>query len=174
LTIIMAARHDAVQDLPPSSETAPVQIEIAKTVAAQPAAAFATIANITDWPQIIDSIKSIELLTPGPVRAGTRLREERLMFGRDITQELQVATLDRPHRLRLFAEHPDVHYELDHLIDAIYGGGCRIMLVFRSRPETAAGRALQPFMTPLVEITLRDELERDLFDLAAAVTAQNS
>ncbi len=29
-------------------------------------------------------------------------------------------------------------------------------------------------MTPLMGITLRDELERDLSDLAAAVTAQNS
>jgi hypothetical protein len=151
-----------------------VQIELAKTVAAQPAAAFATVANVTDWPQIIDSIKRIELLTPGPIRVGTRLREDRIMFGRDITQDMQVATLERPHRLRLFAEHPDLHYEVDYLIDAVYGGGSRIMLVFRSRPETPAGRTLHPFMTPLMGITLRDELERDLSDLASAVTAKNS
>jgi hypothetical protein len=151
-----------------------VQIELAKTVAAQPAAAFATVANVTDWPQIIDSIKRIELLTPGPIRVGTRLREDRIMFGRDITQDMQVATLERPHRLRLFAEHPDLHYEVDYLIDAVYGGGSRIMLVFRSRPETPAGRALHPFMTPLMGITLRDELERDLSDLASAVTAKTS
>jgi ribosome-associated toxin RatA of RatAB toxin-antitoxin module len=44
------------------------KIELAKTVAAQPAAAFATVANVADWPQIIDSIKRIELLTPGPSR----------------------------------------------------------------------------------------------------------
>jgi hypothetical protein len=55
------------------------------------------------------------------------------MFGRYITQEMQVATLDRPHRLRLFAEHP-LHYELDYLIDAVYGSGTRIMLFFRGRP----------------------------------------
>jgi hypothetical protein len=151
-----------------------VQIELAKTVAAQAAAAFATVANVTDWPQIIDSIKRIELLTPGPIRAGTRLREDRIMLGRDITQDMQVATLERPHRLRLFAEHPDLHYELDYLIDAVYGGGCRMMLIFRSRPETSVGRALHPFMTPLMGIALRDELERDLSDLASAVTAQNS
>jgi ribosome-associated toxin RatA of RatAB toxin-antitoxin module len=91
-----------------------MQIELVKTVAAQPAVAFATVANVTDWPRFIDSIKSIEVLTPGPIRAGTRMRENRIMFGRDITQETEVATIERPHRLRLFVEHPDLHYELDH------------------------------------------------------------
>jgi hypothetical protein len=100
-------------------------------------------------------------------------RELHREFARSI-QVMQVATIERPHRLRLFVEHPDLHYELDHLIDAIYGGGCRISLIFRSRPETPAGRAVHPFMTPFMEITLRDELERDLSDLASAVTAQNA
>ncbi len=77
-----------------------VQIDLARTVAAQPAVAFATVANLTDWPQIIESVKSVELLTPGPIRAGTRLREDRVTFGRDIMQEMQVATIERPHRLR--------------------------------------------------------------------------
>jgi hypothetical protein len=79
-------------------------------------------ANVVNWPEIISSIKSIEVLTPGPIRAGTRLREDRIMFGRGLTQELEIATIERPHRLRLLAKHPDLHYELDHVIDAVYGG----------------------------------------------------
>jgi hypothetical protein len=65
-------------------------------------------------------------------------------------------------------------YELDHVIDAIYGGGCRILLIFRSRPGTPAGRAVQPFLSPFMGITLRDELEQDLADLAAAISRQAS
>jgi hypothetical protein len=148
-----------------------MQIELAKTVSARPATAFAIVANVVEWPEIISSIKSIELLTPGPIRAGTQLREHRIMFGREVTQQLEVATFERPHRLRLLANHPDLHYELDHLLDAVYGGGCRMMLIFRSRPATPAGRALQPLMSPFVEITLRDELEQDLSDLVTAVSA---
>ncbi len=109
-----------------------------------PIVAFATVANVTDWPRIIESIRSVEVLTPGAIRVGTRLREDRIMFGRDSIQEMQVATIEKPHRLRLFVEHPDLHYELDHLIDAVHGGGCRIMLIFRSRPETPAGSARIP------------------------------
>lgn len=151
-----------------------MQIELAHTVAAQPADAFAVVVNVHDWPQIIRSIRKVEVLTPGPLRTGSRLREHRIMFGRTAAQELEIATVERPHRLRMLVAHPDLHYELDHVIDAVYGGGCRIMLIFRSRPATSAGRALQPLMVPFMEITLRDELEQDLSDLAAAVTERAS
>ena len=45
---------------------------------------------------------------------------------------------------------------------------------FSQPARDPGGRAVHPFMTPFMEITLRDELERDLSDLASAVTAQNS
>jgi hypothetical protein len=151
-----------------------VQINLTKAVAARPAIAFAIIANITDWPKVVDSIRSVELLTPGPVRPGTKFLEDRVIFGRESVQQMEVITLERPHRLRLFVEHPDLHYELDHLVDAVYGGGCRIMLIFRSRPKGARGEALYPFMKPFEEISLRDELERDLSDLASAVSSQTA
>ena len=85
-----------------------------------------------------------------------------------------VATLERPHRARFFVAHPEIHYELDHLIDAIYGGGCRMTLVFRSRPHTQVGRALHPFLTPTIQILVRDELERDLAELAIDVAASDN
>jgi hypothetical protein len=149
-----------------------MQIELARTVAARPAEAFATVSDIADWPQIIRSIRKIEILTPGPIRTGTRLREDRIMFGHESRQEMEVADIQRPHRLRLFVRHPHFHYELDHLIDAIHGGGCRLMLIFRSRAETSVGKALNDFMTPIMEIRLRDELEQDLSDLASYVGAR--
>jgi hypothetical protein len=142
--------------------TGSVQIELAKTVAAQPETVFAIVADATDWPRIIRSIKSIEVLTPGPIRAGTRLRAVRVMLGRDGTQDLEVAKIER-------LRHPDLQYELDHVIDAVYGGGCRMILILRSSPSTPAGRTLQPVMIPFMDITLRDELEQDLSDLASAV-----
>ena len=151
-----------------------MQIELTKQVAATPAVAFEVVSNVTDWPKYVDAIESIEVLTPGPVRTGTRLRERRTLFGRESTHEMEVAEIERPHRFRLFIDHPDFHYELDHLIDAVYGGGCRLTRVFRSRPQTTVGHAAHPFLTPYMEITLRDELERDLTDLAAAISAQSS
>ena len=69
-----------------------MQIELSHTVAAQPADAFAVVVNVHDWPQIIRSIKKVEVLTPGPLRRGSRLREDRIMFGRTAAQELEIET----------------------------------------------------------------------------------
>jgi hypothetical protein len=135
--------------------------------------AFETVADIVEWPQMIRSIRSVELLTPGPVHAGTRLREQRIMFGHETTEEMRIAEIERPRRLRLVAENHEINYELDHLIDSL-GTGSRLMLVFRSKSGTSTGRALLSVISPLMEIKLRDELEQDLADLAAAISAKSA
>ena len=147
-----------------------------KTVAAPPADAFDVVANIVEWPQIMRSVKRVEVLTPGPIRAGTRLREHRVIFGAERLHELQVATVDRPHRFHLLVEHPDLQYELDHLIYVVFGSGgsCRMALIFRSRPAAPTGEVVLPLMTPFIEVNLRDELERDLSDLAGAAKARSA
>jgi hypothetical protein len=149
-----------------------MQIVLARTVAARPLMAFETVADILKWPQIIRSIRSVELLTPGPVRAGTRLREQRIMFGHETTEEMRIAEIVRPRRLRLVAENRDINYELDHLIDSL-GIGSRLMLIFRSKSGTSTGRALLSVISPFMEIKLHDELEQDLSDLAAAISAKS-
>jgi hypothetical protein len=151
-----------------------VQIDLMRTVAARPVEAFATVANVLEWPLIIGSIRSVELLTPGGIREGAQLRESRFLFGRETIQELEVARIEPTRQLRLLVKDPDVHFELDHVIDSLFGGGTRVMLVFKSRPKSETGKAAHPFMTPFMEITLRDELEQDLLDLAAAITMQSA
>jgi hypothetical protein len=66
-----------------------------------------------------------------------------------------------------------MHYERDHVIDALHVGS-RLMLIFRNRPETERARATQELYYALhadMQINLRDELERDLLDLATAQSA---
>jgi hypothetical protein len=150
-----------------------MQIEVHKTVAARPAAVFKTVADIVDWPRIIRSVVAVELLSTGRIRAGTRLRVNRIMYGHETVEELEVETFERPRRLRLVGESRGVNYERDHLIDALHVGS-RLALIFRSRPETGPARAAQDFFTPFMQINLRDELERDLVDLASAAAQSAS
>lgn len=148
-----------------------MQIELAKRVAARPPKVFETVVDAVHWPQIMRSVIAVEVLTSGPLRVGTRLREIHVMFGQQTTEELQVMELERPRRLRLAGQNHGLHYERDHIIDAL-DVGSRLMLIFRTKPQAQSqtGRALMDFITPYMEVNLRDELERDLTDLAAAVT----
>lgn len=155
--------------MPQESGEEAVQIVLTKSVASRPLAVFKVVADITSWPQIIGGVQSIELLTPGPIRVGTRFSQTRIMFGQRTTNEMTVTILERPRRLRLISEDRHIPYELDHVIDAVHMAGTRLTLIFGARPEVEARRTILSFVTPVIETTLRGELERDLNDLAAAV-----
>jgi hypothetical protein len=51
-----------------SSRGRPMRIELAKTVAAPSTGAFAVVADVFRWPQLIPSVRSVEVLMPGPIR----------------------------------------------------------------------------------------------------------
>jgi hypothetical protein len=127
------------------------------------------ISNIQDWQRIMSSVTATELLTPGRVRVGTRVRLIRIMYGHQTMEELEVDTFERPRRLRLAGESHGAYYERDHVIDALHDGS-RLALILRNRPESGAALAAQDFFTPYMQINLRNELERDLVDLASAAT----
>jgi hypothetical protein len=146
-----------------------MQIEVARTVAPRAVIVFATVADIVDWPLLIRSVRAIDLLTPLPSRVGTRQRQIRVMMGHEAVDELEVTTFERPRRLRLAGQLFGLPYELDHVIDAL-AVGSRLMMIFRKR--SATGRELQDFIAPFMEIKLRDELEQDLNDLAAAAASR--
>ena len=48
------------------------------------------------------------------------------------------------------------------------------MLIFRNRPRQSGPGPLKNFITPFMQINLRDELERDLLDLATAAAQSAS
>jgi hypothetical protein len=149
-----------------------MKIEVKRYLDAPPAEIFAIVSDLESWPEIIRSVQRMELLTDGPLGQGTKLRETRVIFSRTSVHDLEIADLDRPHRLRLLVANPEIHYELDHLIDRVFGSSTRVLMILHAQPESSVGHAVHPFTTPFMEITVRDELERDLIDLVAAVKLQ--
>src|ERR1700716_2304337 len=133
-----------------------MQITVSRNSAVRPLDAFAVVTDLANWPEMIRSIDVVELLTPGPLRLGTRLRIRRTVFGHETTEEMEIVEIDRPRRLRLAGQSRDLHYERDHIIDAMKTGS-RLTLIFRPKPSDQASRALLPFMTPFMEVNLRDE-----------------
>jgi hypothetical protein len=156
-----------------SVEERSVQITVSRNSAARAPDAFAVVGDIANWPEVISAINDVELLTTGPLCAGSRLRIRRTVFGDETTEEMEIVEIERPHRLRLAGRSRDLHCERDHIVDATHGGS-RLTLIFRPKPSDQASRALLPLVTPFMEVKLRDELEQDLVDLAAAIAAKCS
>jgi hypothetical protein len=80
-------------------------------LAAKPAAVFKTVEDIMNWPRIIRSVAGGELLSTGRIRAETQVRLNRIMYGHETIEELEVETFERPRRLHLVRENRGMHYE---------------------------------------------------------------
>ncbi len=51
------------------------------------------------------------VLSTGRIRAGTQVRLNRIMYGHETIEELEVETFERPRRLHLVRENRGMHYE---------------------------------------------------------------
>lgn len=70
-------------------------IRMSTTIQAPPERAFAAFADFPHAARSVSGIERIEMLTDGPVGAGTRFRETRIMFGREATEEMKVTRRKR-------------------------------------------------------------------------------
>jgi len=140
-----------------------MQMAVEATVNALPEVVFRTAADIAHWPKFVSAIQAVELLTPGPVAAGTRFRETRTMFGKAATEEMTVAEIEPPHRLLLTAFNHGTAYRVEHRFAAA-GTGTRMTLVFEGRPLTLLARVLTP-LGLLLQGAVKRQLASDLADL---------
>src|SRR6185436_15068203 len=65
-------------------------------VAADPARTFATFTDLRNAATNVRGIKKIEVLTEGPIRAGTQFLETRSMFGNEAIETMEITAFDSP------------------------------------------------------------------------------
>ena len=140
-----------------------MQIAVECFVEAPPDAAFSAAIDISNWPRFISGVQSVELLTPGPVAAGTRFRETRSMFGRQASEDMTLAQIEPPRRFLLTAFNHGTAYRAEHLF-APEAAGTRMTLVFDGQPAALLARLFAP-LGWLFRGTIKRQLELDLADL---------
>ncbi len=153
-----------------------MQIAVETLVEAPPDAVFATAIDFSNWPRFISGIQSVEVLRPGPVIVGSVFRETRVMFGRQATEEMTVASVEAPNRLQLTAFNHGTAYLVDHVF-AADAGDTRMTLVFTGRPTTFLSRILARILAPqgwLFRGTVKRQLEADLADLKREAERRHS
>jgi hypothetical protein len=128
---------------------------------------FAAASDLRGAPQRIPAILKLDVLTDGPIRAGTRFRETRKMFGREATEEMEVLTLDAPRSYTVGCESHGCRYHTEFRF-AARDGGTDVEMEFRAEPLTFFAKAMSILMAPLAKQILK-ECTKDLDSLAAAI-----
>jgi uncharacterized membrane protein len=114
----------------------------------------------------VNGIEAIEVLTEGPIGAGTRWRETRIMFGKAASEEMWISEFDPPRRYSV---------ECDSC-------GARYVTHFRFTPEENGTRVEQEFtwsatsllawlMSPIARLMAKpmmQAMDQDLDDLKRA------
>lgn len=128
---------------------------------------FARLLDVTRWPETIRGIESVELLTPGPIAVGSRIRETRHMHGRKASEVMTLAEIEKPARLVLTAENHGTRYRVMHLLKA-EGGATRLGLHLEGEPVTLLARLFIP-LAWLMRGVVKRQLAADLADLKQAL-----
>lgn len=138
-------------------------VKVSKQINAAPEAVFALASDLANAVGRIQAIKKLEILTPGPVGAGTRWRETRVMFGKEATEEMTILAFDPPRGYEVTASSCGCEY---HTIFRFMpeGGGTRVDCEFRTRAVSFVAKLFTP-LAYLMKGMLRKCLDQDLEDV---------
>jgi carbon monoxide dehydrogenase subunit G len=141
-------------------------------VSAPQAMVFEYVTDLRRAPERISGITRMEVLTEGPIRAGTRFKETRMMFKRECTEEMEVTAFDPPRRYALGCDSCGCRYHSEFLITP-NGNGTDVKMSFDAKPLSLFAKIMSVVMRPMMKSCER-AIAQDLDDLKAAIESDTS
>ena len=151
-----------------------MRLELEETVQAPQALVFGVFTDLQQAGETIDSITKMEVLGKGPVGKGTRFRETRMMFGKEATEEMEIAEFDPPRMYMVRGYSCGTEFDTTYRFD----GGQRqtkVTMTMESRPKTLYARVLGPLFGLMMRKTMTKMLDADhaqLVELCEARAAE--
>jgi len=145
-----------------------VSLRLSTRVDAPVERVFDVYSDLRRAPERASGIKSLEVLTEGPIGVGTKFRETRVMFGREATEQMEVTEFRRNEMYAIECTSCGTHYrsELEFRAD---GAGTIVDMSFDGRPVTKTARILGALMGVMMKGACKRAMEQDLTDLKKAV-----
>ena len=138
---------------------------VSRHVDASPERVFDAATNLREAAQNVRGIKSLDVLTDGPIGVGTRFRETRVVFGKEATEEMEITAFDRPRLYRVEADSCGCHYVTDIHVEP-KDGGTELRFEFTPEPQSFFAKALSFAMRPMMKACLK-AIEGDMDDVKA-------
>jgi len=142
-------------------------VTVKKHIEAPPEKVFEQATDIPKWPEQMEGIVSVEMLTDGPVRLGTKFRETRVMFNREATEEMEVTGFNPPHSYSVGAENHGCKYHTEFTFKP-NGSGTDVEMLFEATPVTALAKTMSAMMAPMIG-KVGEICGKDLDDLKASI-----
>jgi len=138
-------------------------VTIETFIAAPRERVFALFTDLEGAASRLSGVRSIEILTEGPIGPGTRWRETRLMFGQPSIQEMQVVSADPPNGFVVAAQNISASFETRFSFHD-HGGGTKVVCSFNAEPRNPMMKIFLPF-TGFIEGAIQGVLQQDMADI---------
>jgi len=146
-----------------------MRCESAVDVAAPPAEVFPWLLDADRVPRWMTGLEVYEPLDPGPLRVGSRIRQELSVSGQQLRFELRVAELDPPRRAVLRFEGSGFRAANEYTVrDA--GSGANVTWVISGDATSFKAKLL----VPMVQAKLQEKLETDLARLRTLLAGETA
>ena len=139
------------------------EFELSEWINAAPETVFAVMTDPARAPDVIKSVTQMEKLTDGPVRTGTRLRETRVVNGKEAQAEMTVIAYQPPSHYAVAAEQSGITVTYTYTL-APEDGGTRVQLL-----ANITGGGLKKLVLPVVASIMKREDGSHLENLKTAV-----
>jgi carbon monoxide dehydrogenase subunit G len=148
------------------------QLTISKKINAPVETVFRICSDFQNTPNTISAIKKIEMLTEGPTRVGTRFKETRIMFGKEATEEMEVAEFQPNRSFTLVADSCGCRYEMSHQFHR-EGNGTRLELDMNAKATSFLAKLMSP-LSVLMMGTMKKAIDSDLDEVKRAAESPAS
>ncbi len=136
-------------------------ITVSTHVSAPIERAFEVYTELDKAAQRIPGITSLEVLSEGPFGEGTRWRETRVMFKKQVTEEMWVSGFDPPKSYTVDAASHGMHYSTLFSFTPD-GDGTKVSWTFSGTAQTLGTKIMSPIFNVLMKGTMKRCMLRDL------------
>lgn len=128
---------------------------------AAPREVFDVVSDVETSPDRIDWFEKVDMLTDGPVRAGTKWRETRRMNGKQSVEEWEMTAFVSPSYFSAYCDSQGYDVDWTMRVDS-EGEGSRLTFEMKTKPRSLLGKLLTPIewlMSSMMKSIVRKDLE---------------
>lgn len=144
-------------------------VNVSTTINAPQQRVFEVFADLRSASERLSGLKSLEVLTDGPIGKGTRFRETRVFMGKDATETMEISSFTPPNAYEVVANSHGCAYHSILTFTPNGPNSTTASMTFTANANTLPAKLMSALMGWMVKGACRKAMQQDFDDLKRAI-----
>ncbi len=144
-------------------------VTVSTTINAPQSRVFEVFTDLRAAAGRLSGLKSLEVLTDGPIGLGTRFRETRVFMGKDATETMEITSFSPPNAYEVTANSHGCAYHSILTFTPNSPTSTTAAMTFSATPNTLPAKLMSALMGWMVKGACRKAMQQDFDDLKRAI-----